>query len=654
MRFWLFCIAMIMYQNIACAATCGAGNYYNTSKYRCTSCNEGYYCPGDDTEHPCPSGTYNNKTGTSSSDDCKFPAAGYIATDCKKWGWVPKSSYTLITFMSEGCTDYERCPEGAYCTTAGAFACPSGTYSSTTGATSSSVCKLVPDGYQTSGASFCSIDGHYSGSTVSFTRHCYPATGYTSCQPGLYCIGGVGYLCPAGTYSYRYSATSSSTCQDVSNGYYASSCLHPSEYHGCGEQRLCPSGYQNGTGATSQSACVGAFTKTGSQLACSQPSDSSSYTCGTCKPGTCTYYKNYAGTITQNCTPTNCTQPVASFTCNAGYYKSGSSCVLCDAGYYCPGDNSRTACTSGYPNSDAGSDAAADCYAVITRGCTQNDGDIPSGCASVTAWNACSCAGTTYRKYASGSTSGTTSNETCTKTVKTVTASSNYYVSGTTCPTCSSYSSTYTKSDGGNIGSGSCYVVRTNTGTETAPALPTGCAAQTVNSCTKPTCTYKDYAGQSGETCSPGTCNQTHKACTSASTNYYLASGVAKTCSSYSSSYPSSAGGNITSDSCYGSFSKSGSQLACSQPANSASYTCGSCTVGTCNYTKYASGTIKTDCTPTNCTKPVASVSCKANYYASGVTCPACPTSYPYSDAGTTSDSYCYASKTSTGSQLAC
>ena len=88
--------------------------------------------------------------------------------------------------------------------------------------------------------------------------------------------------------------------------------------------------------------------------------------------------------------------------------------------------------------------------------------------------------------------------------------------------------------------------------------------------------------------------------------------------------------------------------------ANSASYTCGSCTVGTCNYTKYASGTIKTDCTPTNCTKPVASVSCKANYYASGVTCPACPTSYPYSDAGTTSDSYCYASKTSTGSQLAC
>ena len=114
MRFWLFCIAMIMYQNIACAATCGAGNYYNTSKYRCTLCNEGYYCPGDDTEHPCPSGTYNNKTGTSSSDDCKFPAAGYIATDCKKWGWSANYSYTLITFISEGCTDYERCPEGAY------------------------------------------------------------------------------------------------------------------------------------------------------------------------------------------------------------------------------------------------------------------------------------------------------------------------------------------------------------------------------------------------------------------------------------------------------------------------------------------------------------------------------------------------------------
>ena len=125
------------------------------------------------------------------------------------------------------------------------------------------------------------------------------------------------------------------------------------------------------------------------------------------------------------------------------------------------------------------------------------------------------------------------------------------------------------------------------------------------------------------------------------------------TCLACPTSYPYSDAGTTSDSYCYASKTSTGSQLSCSQPANSESYACGTCTPGTCNWRDYKSAT-DTSCTPTNCTKPVASVSCKANYYRSGTTCPACPTSYPYSDAGTTSDSYCYASKTSTGSQLSC
>ena len=107
----------------------------------------------------------------------------------------------------------------------------------------------------------------------------------------------------------------------------------------------------------------------------------------------------------------------------------------------------------------------------------------------MTAWNACSCAGGTYKKYYNGTTSGTTSNETCTKTPKTVTASANYYVSGTTCPTCSSLSSAYANSDNGNSsGTSACYTscaagtrVQTKNAACTTPAGSWYTSAHTVS-----------------------------------------------------------------------------------------------------------------------------------------------------------------------------
>ena len=221
-----------------------------------------------------------------------------------------------------------------------------------------------------------------------------------------------------------------------------------------------------------------------------------------------------------------------------------------------------------------------------------------------------------------------------------------------TCP-----KDSYPYSDAGASSENNCYKNATNTGSQVAPALPTGCAAQTVNTCTPGTCTYRIYKSGTTTSCTPTNCNQTHKACTSASKNYYLASGVAAACSSANASYPSSDGGNIASSSCYGSFSKTGSQVDGSVPTNCASVTSwNACTPGTCQYTKYASGTVKTDCTPTNCTKTVKSVTANPKYYANGTSCSACPSGYPNSDAGNSGGiTSCYSNSKDrawTGSQV--
>ena len=215
----------------------------------------------------------------------------------------------------------------------------------------------------------------------------------------------------------------------------------------------------------------------------------------------------------------------------------------------------------------------------------------------------------------------------------------------------------YSYSDAGTSSEDNCYKNATNTGSQIAPALPTGCAAQTVIACHPDRCWYRIYKSGTTTSCTPKDCQQSHKACTSASKNYYLESGVAKSCSSADVLYPSSDGGDITSSSCYGTFDKTGSQVNGSVPTGCASVTSwNACTPGTCQYTKYASGTVKTDCTPTNCTKTVKSVTASAKYYANGASCSACPSGYPNSADGNSGGiTACYSNSKSrawTGSQV--
>ena len=234
------------------------------------------------------------------------------------------------------------------------------------------------------------------------------------------------------------------------------------------------------------------------------------------------------------------------------------------AGYSCPTYKKYTSCSSGYYMTQTSSSTACYNTAVAGNACRPcstfgSNYTCAGGTACPQASNiTVSCSAGKY--IAKGATTCSTTcpaNSWCAGGSFTIPASgaaANTGISGTC-------SGTYPYSDAGSSSQNNCYKNDSKSGSQNAPALPTGCAVQTTNACTPGTCTYRTYYNGTTTSCTPTNCTQTHKACTSASANYYLASGVAKTCSSYSSSYPSSVGGNITSSSCYGTFSKSGSQL---------------------------------------------------------------------------------------------
>ena len=346
---------------------------------------------------------------------------------------------------------------------------------------------------------------------------------------------------------------------------------------------------------------------------------------------------------------------VKSVTCAAGKYLPANSlsCGDCGAGYACPGgtfeykntDQGISQC-SGYTKYSAS--GASSCSTVsagyYTTGCNTNG----NGCTGQS-----QCTGATYCSggvqsdcpsgYTANTAAGKTAASQCTisvaagkylgtknGTATTSCAANTYkaahtvnYGSTSSCGTCPT---DYPYSGVGSTSSDQCYKNGTSTGTRSDPTLPTGCVAQTTTACTPGTCTYRIYKSGTTTSCTPTNCVNTHKACTSASADYYLDSGVAKACNVLNSAYPKSDGGNITSSSCYGTFSKSGTQVNGATPTNCSAVTAwNACTPGTCNYTKYASGTVKTDCTPTDCTKTVKTVTAKSGYYVNNNTsCSAC------------------------------
>ena len=175
---------------------------------------------------------------------------------------------------------------------------------------------------------------------------------------------------------------------------------------------------------------------------------------------------------------------------------------------------------------------------------------------------------------------------------------------------------------------------------------------------------YRDGTGAANinackTSCDGGTYVATaNAACTSVGTGYYRAAhtvnyGSTSTRSQCPENYQDIAA--TSQANCQGTFEKTGSQITPDMQTGCAERTLGTCSPGTCEYTKKYSGTIVNDCTPTDCTMPQTCTSAEKNYYLVGgiaKSCSSFDSEYPYSDGGNITYPYCYRIDTNTGSQV--
>jgi len=410
----------------ATLSTCAGGTYKaaHTVAYgatsSCATCSAGYYCPaGASSQTACGGGKWSSAGATSCSN---------ITAGC--YGTSAGSACPAV------CGDAQYSDAGA----ASCSGCPAEYKNSGTSASDhagSASCKITVDG------------GYYIGTAGDNSSN------WDKCTAGTYKAShtvayGSTSSCSACSGRTKYSASGAAACSDVSSGYYTTGCN------------------SSGNGCTGQSQCVGAeyYCTGGVQHECPSattykrttfPADYYSPTI------TATELVNITGngkTSASECIAfswlTSSRGKLYEYVfynpstgkydnhrsygwsdVNAGYYlttKGGCGTYAyyltvkeCPEGSYCPG-KSRVACDSSnqatvhttnfglescsglaggfYPNSAAGSDAAADCYTNSISG---------KYVASANATSATNCAAGTYKgshtvNYGSTSSCGTCAN----------------------------------------------------------------------------------------------------------------------------------------------------------------------------------------------------------------------------------------------------
>ena len=667
------------------SVTCSAGYYLKANATSCSPCGgNNYYCPG---------GTYNV---SSSAQGRNTVSSGYYSTGGTSTTRTGQSAcggnnyycsagvrYTVSSgYYSTGGTSTTRtgqsqCTGATYCASGVRNSCPgSYTANTTAGKTSASQCQISVSAGKyiatanSSTQSTCAAGRYKAAHTVNYgsTSSC------STCGAGTYSSSGAA-SCTACSGSTQYqNLTGQSSCKTVSSGYYKSS---------NSAQAQCPSGYRDGAGAANQNSCVGSFTKTGSQQTPSMQTGCVARTLGTCTPGTCTYTKQYSGTIVSDCTPTNCTKPQTCTSADDNYYLSGGSAAKC---------------SSSYPYSDGGNISSSYCYKYGTKTGSQVNGSVPTNCASVTSWNSCTPGTCQYKDY-NGATDGTCTPSNCTKTPAAVTADAGYYDNGTSCSACpSAYPNSADDNEGGISKcymsvSGGKYVATANATSVSTCAAGTYKAAHTVyygstSSCSACTGRTK-YSAAGASACSTvGSgyyttgCNTSGNNCTGQSQctgATYCSSGVQNNC-------PSGYTANTTA----GKTAASSCQISCSGGTYVATANAACTSVGTGYYraahtVNYGSTSTRTQCPAnyrsgaaassesgckTSCaggtyvaTAEAACTSVGTGYYraahsvsyGSTSTRNTCPSGYPNSDAGAAAITSCYSNSKSrawTGSQV--
>ena len=159
--------------------------------------------------------------------------------------------------------------------------------------------------------------------------------------------------------------------------------------------------------------------------------------------------------------------------CDAGTYvaTANAACTSVGTGYYKAAHtvsygstSTRSQCPANYRDGAAAS-SQNNCIGIFEKTGGQNNPTKPTGCATMEYASSCTPPTCEYQKNYAGTVVKDCTPGNCTKAITKLTANADRYVNGTTsCPACSSYSSTYTKSDGGSITYNSCYITRSKTG----------------------------------------------------------------------------------------------------------------------------------------------------------------------------------------------
>ncbi|CAM9824345.1 unnamed protein product [Bubo scandiacus] len=328
-----------------------------------TPCPVGHYCPAG-TKHPrqhkCAPGTWSNRTGLTSAEEC-FPCpAGWFCVGgariptgmCSSGHYCPQGTQrgtqypcpagTHSTRLGNGrVADCAACPAGAFCAsgTSKPVLCPVGTYRMEHGATVAADCTPCPGGYycpqlgtvtpRTCGAGNFSDQGSVSCLPCLVGHYC--ASEHTSQEVMLLAmICPAGLLCPEGQAVVPDASTNA-----CPRGYYC-----PQGYNGL-HAKPCPNGtYGEQRGLSSAAEC----------LPC--PAGKYCYRPGIEPPG--------IPHPTGDCPPGyNCPLGTGfpfSFPCMPGFFWANSSiedkdtCKACPAGYYCdsPAMSEPKPCPAGF------------------------------------------------------------------------------------------------------------------------------------------------------------------------------------------------------------------------------------------------------------------------------------------------------------------
>lgn len=126
-------------------------------------CEPGFYCPGDGKRYLCPAGMFSSQFGTVNSQ-CMGP--------CKKGYYCLAGSNSSTQNVCGGANVY----------------CPTG----------SPLPKPVHQGF------YCSHSGENSEELSLWDTQNTTCSVELPCEPGFYCVKGVKYACPPGTYGWRY------------------------------------------------------------------------------------------------------------------------------------------------------------------------------------------------------------------------------------------------------------------------------------------------------------------------------------------------------------------------------------------------------------------------------------------------------------------